>query len=205
MYQHHNLEEISAIIEKNVQGISAEDMLHRVTHFVEHLQKEEHVDNDQHQRDLATLEEEFHNNNAGPTRNVHLSTRPKFMYQAHDAPCLWNGATSARSANDSSGSLEGESLWDRVSAEADSFRQKYHADVQFIFSHVQHHWHALDDSGNRIPLKYCRLKGRKGKALCKQGFPKKVLRHKNGKLKADECRVRIVCQGVAGELNLNRC
>ena len=65
-----------------------------------------------------------------------------------------------------------------------------------------HRWHALDDKGDRVPLKYCRLKGRKGKPLCKQGFPKKVLRHKDGRLQAEKYRVRIVCQGVAGELNL---
>ena len=71
-----------------------------------------------------------------------------------------------------------------------------------ISSHVQHHWHTLDEHGNRVPLKYCRVKGRKGKPLCKQGFPKKVLKHKTGKLKMEKYRVRIVCQGVAGELNL---
>ena len=53
MYQHNNLDEIGRLIERNHRGISAEDMLARVTHFVEHLQCEDHLDNEQHQSDLA--------------------------------------------------------------------------------------------------------------------------------------------------------
>ena len=43
MYQHHNLNEIGNLIEQNHRGISAEDMLERVTHFVEHLQREDEL------------------------------------------------------------------------------------------------------------------------------------------------------------------
>ena len=86
--------------------------------------------------------------------------------------------------------------------EAAQFQQRFHADAQFIFSRVQHHWHTLDDKGNRIPLKYCRLKGKKKQCLCKAGFPKKVIRDKKNKLQAEKYRVRIVCQGVAAEMNL---
>ena len=38
MYQHHNLDEIRRMIEANRQSISPEQMLQRITHFVEHLQ-----------------------------------------------------------------------------------------------------------------------------------------------------------------------
>ena len=90
MHQHHNLEEIGQILEKNATAIRGEDMLSRATQFVEHLQREDHVNDDQQQRNLAQLEQEFHANNAGPQRNVHLATRPAFMYSCADAPCAWN-------------------------------------------------------------------------------------------------------------------
>ena len=86
--------------------------------------------------------------------------------------------------------------------EAENFAQQFRTDVQFIFSRVQHHWHKLDDKGNRVPLKYCCLKGKRKQFLCKAGFPKKVLRHRDGKLKVEKYRCRIVCQGVAAEMNL---
>ena len=89
-----------------------------------------------------------------------------------------------------------------VEEEAAQFKQRFQTDVQFIFSRVQHHWHALDDKGNRVPLKYCRLKGRKKQSCCKVGFPKKVIQLKNGKLNRQKYRVRIVCQGVAAEMGL---
>ena len=40
--------------------------------------------------------------------------------------------------------------WDKAWAEAQAFKEKYETDVQFIFSRVQHHWHELDEKGNRI-------------------------------------------------------
>ena len=55
MYQHHSLEEIGAIIERNAQGITAEVMLERITHLCEHLQREDHFDDEQHQRNLPEL------------------------------------------------------------------------------------------------------------------------------------------------------
>eukprot|EP00973_Karenia_brevis_P068097 9473267-Karenia_brevis.AAC.1 len=38
--------------------------------------------------------------------------------------------------------------------------------------------------------------------MCKSGFPREVLRNRNGSLKLDRYRARIVCQGVAAELDL---
>ena len=109
---------------------------------------------------------------------------------------MWNASETSRAAQNET------SQWERAWKEAEDFERKYEMDVQFIFSHVQHHWHALDAEGKRVLLTYCRVKGRKGKPMCKGGFPKKVLRHHDGSLKKEKYRARIVCQGVAAELDL---
>ena len=55
-------------------------------------------------------------------------------------------------------------------------------------------------------MKYClpKFKGvkKKGKEECKGGFPRKVRRDKDGKIIEALCRPRVVCQGVAKELDL---
>ena len=139
MYQHHNLDEIRQMIEHNRKGISPDEMLQRVTHFVEHLQREDHFDNDQHQKDLPHLEEQFHANNAGVRRNHHLSVRPECMYTCTKAPCMWSDKHPTRSAQDTTPTQTWEEQWQTALAEAEEFRQAYEADVQFVFSRVQHH------------------------------------------------------------------
>ena len=42
--------------------------------------------------------------------------------------------------------------------EGAQWKSKYEADAQLIFSHCQHHWHAKDSDGNRVPFNYCRVK-----------------------------------------------
>ena len=167
MYQHHNLDEIGHMMEANRQNISPEQMLQRITHFVEHIQREDHFADEEHQRNLAQLEREFHDNNTGPLRNIYLSVRPAFMYSSSDAPYLWAQQHNSRMAEEQvSCTVAAKQLWQDARQEAAQFQQKFEADVQFIFSHVQHHWHTLDAKGQRVPLKYCRLKGRKGKPMC---------------------------------------
>ena len=90
-----------------------------------------------------------------------------------------------------------------IQSEAEDFKAAYEADVQFIFSHVQHHWHAVDPkTGSRVPLKYCKPKGIKKQHFCKGGFPKKVHRLRNGKLDMQKFRTRVICKGVAKEMDL---
>ena len=43
-----------------------------------------------------------------------------------------------------------------VQTEGNKYRDQFQNQVQFVFSRVQHHWHALE-KGKRVPLKYCRL------------------------------------------------
>ena len=190
MYQHNNLEEISNMLQKN------HSLLTDVEKFVEHVQREDHYNSEQHAKDLPNLEKEFKANNNGPTRNVHLSTRPSFMYTAKGSPYLWNGTFNA------SDRLEWQKIETKAANEAVQYKKKYETDVQFIFSHVQHHWHELNEKGDRVPMKYCKKKGRKKDKQCKRGFPKKVLRDKKGALRKDKYRVRLICPGVAKELDL---
>ena len=66
-----------------------------------------------------------------------------------------------------------------------------------MFSHSQHHWHKREDKGERKSLPYCtpQTKQTKKGGLCKQGFPRKVASLER------QC-ARVVCRGVASELNL---
>ena len=94
MYQHHSLEEICQIIASNVQGMTPEAALERVTSSVEHLQREDHFDNEKHQENLPALEKEFHENNFGPPRNLYLSVRPRYFYErSTDENYLWKKKT----------------------------------------------------------------------------------------------------------------
>ena len=190
MYQHSTLEQIGNMIEKNAKGISPEDMLERITRFCEHLQREDHYDHEKHEKNLNSLEKQFHANNEGPPENVYLSTRSAPLYKPENTCSLWqaDGVT--------------DDLLRIAEEGAEHFKRRFEADVQFVFSHVQHHWHILDDKGNRVPLQYCRVKSRKKQCTCKQGFPKKVIQLKNGKVKEEKYRVRVVCQGVAAEMGL---
>jgi hypothetical protein len=186
-YQHGSLEDIAKLLQQNVHGFKPEDMLNRIVAFQEHLQREDHFDNAAHQRNLNSLESEFHTNNMGPDRNYFLSVRPRFSYEALDKPYLWKNAEKLEEAE----------------REATDFQLAYETDVQFIFSHVQHHWHKLNDKGERVAMKYCMPKGRKCVTkCCTRGFPKKVIRDRQGKVNKEKLRARIVCGGVAAELNL---
>ena len=186
MYQHSTLEQIADMLEHNIHKCSTDEMVQRITDFMEHLHREDHFNDEQHQASLESLEKDFHNNNAGPTKNVHLSVRPSSLFEVQPKSYLWSS----------------HSVQEAGKKDASHFTHLYEEDVQFIFSRVQHHWHKLDEKGNRQPMQYCRLKGRRGKNCCKAGFPKKVIRDAKNKLVLGKYRVRIVCKGVAAELDL---
>ena len=39
-----------------------------------------------------------------------------------------------------------------LEAEGRNWKQQYLRDAQFVFSHVQHHWHGKDNNGNRVRI-----------------------------------------------------
>ena len=192
-WQHGSLQTIADLISSGIAGLTEQEVLARLTDFLEHLNREDHFDDNAHQQQLPELERQFHRNNEGPRENIFLAARPAGMLQRQQS-YLWASPHLVE-------------LHEVILAEAALFKKRYEKDVQFIFSHVQHHWHGLDKDNNRVPLKYCRLKQKVRKTAvckCKAGFPKTVCRTPQGALRQDKYRVRIVCKGVASELQL-RC
>ena len=192
IYQFSTLEDISAALEGNVHGIPPAEMVKRITSFMTHLHREDHFDDLSHQQNLGTLEQLFHTNNFGPehcTQHSHLSARPARMHCADAGAGAWQGQE-----------VDQESK--RLREDGRRFSAQYEEDCQFIFSRVQHHWHKLDKDGKRQPMRYCQQTGRGKRGCCKRGFPKKVLRDEKGKLKMTKYRYRVVCAGVAIELDL---
>ena len=148
MYQHCTLEEIGNMIESNVKNVNGQTILERITAFLEHVQREDHFNDEQHQAQLEQLEFEFRKNNEGPTRNKYLSVHPKCLYELEGKPYLWDKASNLQHAT--------AQKVDEVLREAAEFKRRFEADVQFIFSRVQHHWHLRNAKGEREPMKYCR-------------------------------------------------
>ena len=200
MYQHRTLKEIGDLIECNHQGMTAESVLERIVKFTEHLQREDHFNNEEHQSNLDSLERQFHDNNEGPARNHYLSLRSRPLYECAGKPYLWS-TSSAHSVTSSAHSETCAALVDAVHKEAEEFQRIFEADVQFVSSRVQHHWHPRNKNGKREPMPYCRPASRKC-TRCKRDFPKKVLKDAFGKVRPDRYRARIVCRGVAAELDL---
>ncbi len=193
-YQYGSLQDIADLIESNASKYSAEDVLQRLTSFMEHLEREDHFDDELHQASLGALEKDFKRNNDGPAANIFLSARTRSFYENARVPCGW----------DSHGTVPLDRLRDAVLAEAAHFKKQYLADVQFIFSRVQHHWHPLNNKFEREAPGYCKPKKNVKKThVCKRGFPKTVLRKKDGSINPQKYRVRIVCRGVAAELKLS--
>ena len=133
MYQCHNLHEIGQIIEHNARQLTPQQVLERITSFVEHIQREDHIDDNAHQEQLQALEKQFHDNNAGAPENIHLSVRPCSIFHEGFSSHCWSGSQDID--------------WESAFRDGKDFKERYHKDAQFIFSRVQHHWHALDDKG----------------------------------------------------------
>jgi hypothetical protein len=61
-----------------------------------------------------------------------LAARPASFYEHGEQPTLWSKPPTTDTA---------------AYSEAVDYKKKYEADVQFIFSRVQHHWHDTDKDG----------------------------------------------------------
>ena len=178
VYQYSTLDNIRELIESNVRNLSPTGVVNRITSFMEHMHREDHFNNAEHQENIGALEAQFHKNNFGGPGSVHLSVRPATL-EGVAKGSDWNKAEDGR-----------------------RFTREYEADCQFIFSRVQHHWHKLGKDGRRQPMRYCQSKRRGKSECCKAGFPKKVIRDKAGKIRQQKNRVRIVCAGVAQEMEI---
>ena len=123
MYQRQNLEQIGSIIESNYKGITPQDMLDRVKKFVGHLQREDHMDNEQHQKNLQKFEAAFHTNNAGPDENIHLSVRPARFYTCSSSPCAWDRENLTRTADGGVNNCIPGQVRDNIAKSADQFER----------------------------------------------------------------------------------
>jgi len=66
IYQHGTLQDVADLIESRCQNLSEQDIVERITAFIEHISREDHFNDAKHQADLTKLEKEFHQNNDGP-------------------------------------------------------------------------------------------------------------------------------------------
>ena len=57
-YQHATLDDIAALIKSNVHNLSPKDMVERIKDFKQHVEREDHFDNEGHQNNLSQLERE---------------------------------------------------------------------------------------------------------------------------------------------------
>ena len=128
------------MIERNSEDIPPQTMLERITRFCEHMQREDHYDQEKHDLNLERLEKQFHSNNEGAPEQLYLSVRPPLEPAAAPAPSLWQ--TDAIT----------EDLRRDVETDAAECEKRFQEDAQFICSPVQHHWHNLAAKGNRGPL-----------------------------------------------------
>ena len=135
LYQHNSLQDIAAMLE-NARTKNHADLVERVKAFCNHIQRESHIDEEQHLADLEKLEKGFNRSNderVDPA-NTYLSVRTRSLFDSRTLCSAWENAPQQS-----------------VEEDAEAFKRRYHAHVQLIFSRVQHHWHAKNDKGERIP------------------------------------------------------
>ena len=167
IYQYGTLKEIADKIEQKLfdpQTVKA---------FQAWLHREEPMDAAQHDEEASTMYTEWQQRYAGE-QHAALCTTPEYMLD-DSARTMWH--------------KDGPSQ-DEAMTEGATFKRQYFADVQFVFSGVQEHFHKPTKNGLQ-PLSSCLSKRCKKK--CKAGFPKtKQLNNK----------IRVICRGNAGRFGL---
>ena len=115
------------MLKHNASQTDAVDIVERVKAFCNHVQRESHIDEAQHAADLPKLEKGFQHGNDErlDPANIFLSLRPRTLFSNSTGCSPWRNASE-----------------EDVLRDAAQFKKRFHAHVQFIFSRVQHHWHA---------------------------------------------------------------
>jgi hypothetical protein len=166
IYQHCSLDDIGRAIEEELLKVAD------IFDFQSWLNTEAPPAPDQHAAEMAANEVAW----------------PEYRGREHDDLCqLPRYLTHDRGAT--MWDQQGAPLCSEARADGDIFRCAYDVDAQSIFSRRQHHMHARDVNGKRVPLTACRKKHtKKADALCRHSFPK---------TKQMSARVKLVCPGVA--------
>ena len=138
IYQHCTLMEIRAKIE---EGLLLPDTIHKHKEWVT---REEHFDAERHYSQLSHLEKEGSANNRSAEHDP-LCQMPAYV-TGDSAATIWceEAAVTAEDAV----------------RNAESYKETYAADAQFIVSRTHHHWEPKDVRGERQPNNACRKKGR---------------------------------------------
>ena len=161
-YQYKSLLEIRDLITRDISEFD------RIKRFIENMCREDHYDNDTHQASIDSIEQAKKDGLAGAV-HIRLSSKPAFLQQClpDESPSLWGHEKPDET---------------RLRKDAMTYKSNFEKHTQFVFSHVQHHWHHEKD-GVRTPHAYCRktcmktrkglsIKKRCGEEICKQDFPK---------------------------------
>ena len=200
-YQHNTLAEIVELIQGNVDLAEQKQQVERIVDFQTHLHQEEHFYPTIHENNIDELERSFHANNSGERERLLIGSQFNVFSESHQAPFLWQRD---RRSDKEVARTEAE-------ADANSFERKYKKEVQYIFSRVQHHWHLKNKEGQRIPMKYCRLRNKQPQGgrqpqcqnpQCRMGMPKYIPVNKAGLLLKNKIRNRIICPGISKHVGL---
>jgi len=148
--------------------------------YQEWLHAEDVLDERVKESMAPNLEEQWHTRFGG-TEHHDMSATPLYLVQ--DAVQPLSGTISGNRTAENFAALE---------ADGADFRKKYLADVQRIFSRLQHHMHKKTKRGY-VPLKSCQRRVKKCGATCKADFPK-----------ANLCIPKsvLVCRGIAKRFKL---
>ena len=163
VYQHKTLAEIGALMAKNLLCMES------ITDYQAWICREDHFDLEGHQNNLETLEQRWHENNS--TAECHTLCQLPSYINNDSTRSLWTGSSHTDMVLAQGNSSADNKPYDAAEALADgtAFKEAYFADVQQVFSHCHHHWHAKDPStGERRPIRGC--KSKKG-PHCKARFP----------------------------------
>ena len=106
------------------------------------------MDHEAHQGNLDMLQRSFHKNYADPEDILMLGLQIADSGRSARAPFLWASDTTPFETA-------------VADAAAKVYKAEYEREVQRVFSRVQHHWHTTDQKGNDVPMKYCRIRGKK--------------------------------------------
>ena len=152
-YQHKTLREIAELIKEKV--LSIQDF----TDYYTALHQEDHCDQDKHFQMEPELEKRWSEHNKGPDGD-RLCQLPAYMF-TDNSDSLWSSGAALSSDDVSRKEL--------ALQDGEKYLKTYLADVQHVFSHCHHHWHPVDGTGQRRPIRGCRAK--KGLHQCRSKFP----------------------------------
>ena len=172
IYQFGTMADVVEAFQK--QQFSFDDLARYNTWF----HAEDLFDQGVHDEVAKNIDQEWHARFAG-AHNDDLSQIPIYLQEEVDASKRTTSVT-VSSATDAQQRRE-------LAEDGARFKRQYFADVQRIFSRVQHHMHKKTKKGF-VPLRSCARKGCRTSTVCKHDMPKTCFGFK---------KVALICRGIA--------